>query len=115
MILFQNMGYFMSADYVNALRSQLFRGLESEKKYIVLTMSKMFKVELNMVRREIKQVEDVLMEFEERHKISSDLFYEKFNAGELGDSQEYIRWYAYKDTYNKLIERAKEIERIVHA
>ena len=84
-------------------------------KYIVSTINKMLKVELGMIRREIKKVEDSLIDFEKRYNISSDQFYEKFNAGELGDEREYIRWYAYKDTYNKLIERKKEIERIVHA
>lgn len=70
---------------------------------------------IDRIRREIKKVEDSLIDFEKRYNISSDQFYEKFNAGELGDEREYIRWYAYKDTYNKLIERKKEIERIVHA
>ncbi|GEM_PF-2844616 len=106
---------FMSIEYVNALKSQLARSLEFEKKYIASTMSKMFKVELDMVKRQVRQVEKSLSEFEKRHNMSSDVFYEKFNAGELGDDREYIRWYAYKDTYNKLMERAKDIEKIVHA
>jgi len=105
----------MSTEYVKILKSQLSHGLEFENKYIVSTINKMLKVELGMIRREIKKVEDSLIDFEKRYNISSDQFYEKFNAGELGDEREYIRWYAYKDTYNKLIERKKEIERIVHA
>ncbi len=39
----------------------------------------------------------------------SSKLYEKFNAGKLGDDCEYIKWYAYKDTLNKLMERSKEI------
>lgn len=105
----------MSNEYVNALKFQLSHGLEFEKKYITSTMNKMFKVELDMVRREIKQTESSLAELEKRHNMSSDIFYVKFNAGELGDDREYIKWYAYKDTHNKLMERAKEIEKIIHA
>ncbi len=105
----------MSNEYVNALKFQLSHGLEFEKKYITSTMNKMFKVELDMVRREIRQIESSLAELEKRHNMSSDIFYVKFNAGELGDDREYIKWYAYKDTHNKLIERAKEIEKIIHA
>lgn len=75
----------------------------------------MLKVELGMVKRELKQVENSLKNFEKRHKMSSDEFYEKFNAGKLGDDREYIKWYAYKDTFNKLMERLKEIEKVVHA
>lgn len=66
-------------------------------------------------KRELKQVKNSLADFEKRHKMSSDEFYEKFNAGKLGDDREYIKWYAYKDTFNKLMERLKEIEKIVHA
>jgi len=105
----------MSNEYVNALKFQLSHGLEFEKKYITSTMNKMFKVELDMVRREIMQIESSLAELEKRHNMSSDIFYVKFNAGELGDDREYIKWYAYKDTHNKLMERVKEIEKIIHA
>ncbi len=105
----------MSNEYVNALKFQLSHGLEFEKKYITSTMNKMFKVELDMVRREIRQIESSLAELEKRHNMSSDIFYAKFNAGELGDDREFIKWYAYKDTHNKLMERVKEIEKIIHA
>ncbi len=105
----------MSTEYVKAINTQLSRGLEFEKKYIASTINKMFKVELSMVKREIKQVEKALSDFEKRHKTSSDEFYKKFSAGKLGDDREYIKWYAYKDTHNKLMDRLKEIERLVHA
>jgi hypothetical protein len=105
----------MSTEYVKAINTQLSRGLEFEKKYIASTINKMFKMELSMVKRELKQVEKALSDFEKRHKMSSDEFFKKFSAGKLGDDREYIKWYAYKDTYNKLMDRSKEIERIVHA
>ncbi len=109
------MHIFMSTEYAKILKSQLTHGLEFENKYILSTINKMLRVELGMIRREIKKFEDFLIDFEKRYNMSSEEFYEKFNAGELGDDREYMRWYAYKDTYNKLIERKKEIERIVHA
>lgn len=105
----------VSSEYVKAINSQLSHGLEFEKKYIESTINKMLKVEPGMVKRELKQIKDSLADFEKRHKMSSDEFFEKFNAGKLGDDREYIKWYAYKDTFNKLIERSKEIEKIVHA
>ncbi len=105
----------MSTEYVSALKFQLTHGLEFEKKYIASTMDKMFKVELDMVMREIKPIEIKLAELEQRHNMSSDIFYVKFNAGELGDDREYIKWYAYKDTHIKLMERANEIEKLIHA
>ena len=105
----------MTIEYLNALKYQLSHGLEFEKKYISLTMNKMFKVELDMVKLEIRHFESYLTELEKHYNMSSDIFYDKFNAGELGDNSEYIKWYAYKDTHNKLMERAKEIEKIIYA
>ena len=105
----------MATEYAKAINYQLSHGLEFEKKYIESTINKMLKVELGMVKRELNHVKNSLADFEKRHKMSSDEFYEKFNAGKLGDDREYIKWYAYKDTVNKLMERSKEIEKVVHA
>jgi hypothetical protein len=105
----------MPTEYVSALKFQLSHGLKFEKKYITSTMNKMFKVELDMVMREMKPIEIALAELEQRHNMSSDIFYVKFNAGELGDDKEYMKWYAYKDTHVKLMERANEIEKLIHA
>jgi len=43
------------------------------------------------------------------------IIFKKFEAWEPCDDREYIRWYAYKDTCNRHVVRAKEIERIVNA
>jgi hypothetical protein len=102
----------MHIKYINALKYKLSHGLEFEKKNMNLTINKMLKVELDMARFEIRQIENYLAELEKHHNMSSDIFYDKFNSGELGDNSEYIKWYAYKDTHNKLMERAKEIEKI---
>ena len=105
----------MTAEIVRVLDYQLSHGLEFEKKYIDLTINKIFKVELHMLKREIKNVEVKLSEFEKCYNMSSDSFYQQFNEGKLGDDRGYINWFAYKDTYNRLIERLMEIQRIVHA
>lgn len=104
-----------STEYANALNFQLTHGMEFEKKYITSTMNKMFKVELDMVMCEMKPIEMKLHELEQRHNMSTDIFYNKFNAGELEDNREYIKWYAYKDTHIKLTKRANEIEKLTHA
>jgi len=105
----------MNAENVKVLDYQLSHGLEFEKKYIDSTINKIFKVELSMVKREIMKVEATLSEFEKRYKMGSEDFYKKFKEGKLGDNREYLKWFAYKDTCNRLMERLKEIERIVHA
>ena len=105
----------MSTEYIKALTFQLSHGLEFEKKYITSTIKKMFKVELDMLRRDFEQNKNYLQEFETRFNMTSDEFFESFNAGKLGDDKEYIKWYAYKDTNDKLMERIRVIEKIIHA
>lgn len=83
----------MSSEYAKAINSQLTHGLDFEKKYIESTINKMLKVELGMVKRELKQVKNTLADFEKRHKMGSDEFYEKFKAGKFGDDREYIKWH----------------------
>ncbi|MFH1774032.1 MAG: hypothetical protein ABH874_03635 [Methanobacteriota archaeon] len=100
--------------YGDVLKKQMIHGLDIEKKYIKFTMKKMFKVELAMIKKEIEQVKKKLEKFEKQHKMKSEVFIKKFNAGELGDDKEYIRWYAYADTHNKLTERAKGIEMVLN-
>ncbi len=47
------------------------------------------------VDKKVLGVEDILRELkalEERHNMSSDTFYEKFNRGELGDAPDFMVW-----------------------
>ena len=77
----------MSAEIVKVLDYQLSHGLEFEKKYIDSTINKIFKVELSMVKHEIKKIETKLSEFENYYKMSSESFYIKYNDGKMGDDR----------------------------
>jgi hypothetical protein len=52
----------------------------------------------------IKRYSDICGNFENKYRMSSDLFMEKFNSGELGDASDFFDWYATKrglDIWNK--------------
>ena len=53
-----------------------------------------------------------LKEFEEKHGMSSQEFYKKFQEGELGDNPEWFDWLFEYKAYRHLKERLEAVERI---
>ncbi len=58
-------------------------------------------------KNRLKRYDMELMEFEGRYGMSSDLFYEKFEAGKIGDEMDYFEWSGLielrRDLLNKMI------------
>ena len=48
--------------------------------------------ELRIIEHSIERTIKKLKDFEEKYGMSSEEFYEKFEKGELGDSQEFMLW-----------------------
>ncbi len=46
-------------------------------------------------------------QFEKQYNIPSDEFSEKFNAGQLGDSADFIEWFAYYDMRLEILKKIK--------
>ena len=44
------------------------------------------------IRREIARMQVDLASYEGKYKMSSDVFYDKFDRGELEDSKDFILW-----------------------
>ncbi len=50
----------------------------------------------------ISRTEGQLEKFEKKFKMDSESFYRKFNAGDMGDDFEYIKWAGEYETLRKL-------------
>ncbi len=50
--------------------------------------------------KELQSLEERLKKFEQTYQMSSDQFYQKFQAGELGDSIDFFEWNTYYEMYN---------------
>lgn len=98
-------GNTTSYPIITTIEEHLKYGTKAEKEYINLTLKKMMEVELSIIKKEMKKIKDKLKDFEKKFKMSSDEFFKKFNNGELGDKREFIKWYAYIDTFNGLKKR----------
>ncbi|NJN57923.1 MAG: hypothetical protein HC879_10705 [Leptolyngbyaceae cyanobacterium SL_5_9] len=58
------------------------------------------RIQENSNSQQIVDLEHRLHGFEERYQISSEDFYRRFQAGELGDSMDFFEWNAYYEMWN---------------
>lgn len=74
---------------------------ESIRREIILLESK-----INLVESEIKQ-------FEEKYKFKSSEFLEKFDKGELGDSQDFFEWWGLIKGLETLKDRLNKAKAVI--
>ena len=63
------------------------------------TLDKLFSVEAATVQSDIDELRADLLKFEEIYSMKSEIFYAKFEAGEMGDDADLIEWASYFDMY----------------
>lgn len=73
------------------------------------TLNKIFDVERSQALQESYELHQQLQIFEQRYHISSEEFYRRFHAGELGDQADYFEWSAYCNMYNSVKKRLYEL------
>lgn len=65
--------------------------------------------EIAETKKGIVNIQIDLKEFENKYKISSENFYEKFETGKLGDDEDYIIW---AGVYEMLIQNEKRLSEL---
>jgi len=60
-----------------------------------------------------KQQEQSLAEFEKRYDMKSDIFYHRFEAGELGDEMDFFEWSGLYELYQDLSSKIHRLEQAV--
>ena len=98
----------MSADRVQVLGKLYERGQGSE--LLDLTLEKLFAYEVQSTRQQLGELERDLAAFEERYELASSEFYERFQAGELGDEMDYVEWASLHQMAERLRERIALLE-----
>jgi len=80
---------------------------ESELGYV---MGKLLDVTLNQYRLRLKRYERDLHEFEKRYGMESATFYQRFEAGELGDDMDFFEWAGMYELCQDIIEKTQRLE-----
>lgn len=61
------------------------------------TLEKVVALEREEAQRTLEDLEARLQAFEECYQMSSDEFYRRFRAGELGDAMDFVEWSVFCD------------------
>jgi hypothetical protein len=72
-------------------------------------LDKLIDLERGKAQRELKEYREILDSFEQRHHIPSELFYERFQRGELGDDADFFEWSAMYDIWQAVQERLAKL------
>lgn len=89
------------------------RGLESlyrqgfRSDVVDQTIDKLLKLEIARARQEQQDLESRLSSYEEQYQMSSEAFYRRFHAGELGDAMDFVEWDVFCEMYQAILERVE--------
>jgi len=78
-----------------------------------LVVDKLLETVLNQHRLRLDRYARDLREFEERHRMVSDDFYSRFEAGDLGDSMDFFEWAGLYELHRALQEKVQDLEEVL--
>jgi hypothetical protein len=58
------------------------------------------KIQKPSIVQQVEDLEQRLRQFEEKYQMPSERFYQRFQAGELGDSMDFFEWNTYYEMLN---------------
>jgi len=73
-------------------------------------LGKLFDITLSRYRRKLKRYEHDLGDFENRYNIDTVTFYNRFEAGELGDAMDFFEWAGIYKLREDLIDKIQNLE-----
>ncbi len=74
-------------------------------------LGKLLDTVLSQHRLRVKRYESDLQEFENRYGLESAAFYQRFEAGEMGDAMDYFEWAGLYELYQKAQDKIRRLAR----
>jgi hypothetical protein len=81
----------MNQKLVQSLVEVIFSLSDEEREYLEQEISKY------SLRQKIAKIEQKIQDFEQKYQMQSEDFFQRFQAGELGDSMDFFEWNAYHE------------------
>ncbi len=75
-----------------------------------LFIDKFFEYHINRLKREIARMQYALNKYETKYNMTSELFYKKIEAGELGDDKDFVMW---SGIYELFLDSKKQLSQLV--
>lgn len=92
-----------TATYLNRLQTLYATGYHNE--FMDAAMQKIVARQVAQDETDLRQVQNILHDFEERYALSSTDFRVKFELGELADTADFIEWYAHCQMETRIRQR----------
>lgn len=73
-------------------------------------LGKLLDITLSQHRRSLERYEHDLGEFENRYNMDTDTFYNRFEAGEVGDAMDFFEWAGLYKLRQDLIDKIRHLE-----
>ena len=98
----------MNGDRVRTLEKLYTQGETSD--IIDLALEKLFAYELKESQQQLALLVRDLSQFEQQYELSSDAFYARFQAGEMGDAMDLVEWASLHQMAERLKQRIGLLE-----
>lgn len=96
---------------MNALQKlEVLRDVYTDEAELGLIVGKLLDITLSRRRLSVKRYERALREFEKRYNMESEVFYPRFEAGELGDAMDFFEWASLYELRQALMEKIQRLE-----
>lgn len=80
------------------------------------TVAKLTALEIARLEDEAAQLRQRLTAFEQQYGMSTEAFYQRFQAGKMGDAMDFVEWSAFREMYQNTLERLALLTRSdIHA
>ena len=77
----------------------------AEDRVLAQTISKLLEYAIEKHQHDLEEISSKLRALEEQFRMPSEVFYQKFHQGELGDDEEFFRWDALVEMRERLQRR----------
>lgn len=88
---------------------KVLESIYSETPEFELILNKLLEMSIQNIKNKISEYEKILKEFENKYNLKSNEFYEKFEAGKLGDSVDYLEWSGIYELHSKAQDKINTI------
>jgi hypothetical protein len=89
---------------------ELLKDAYSDQAELDQILGKLLEVALSQHRLRLEKYDRDLREFEQRYKMESRIFYQRFEAGELGDDIDFFEWSSLYELRQNILEKIHRLE-----
>lgn len=93
-----------------SLQLEVLKEAYSEDAELGQVLTKLLEAAMGQYQLRLKHYEQDLRKFESRYNMQSPMFYQQFEAGELGDSMDLFEWAGLFELYQDLINKIHRLE-----